>query len=168
MIAGHVGFAFVISGVALTSAYSVERSVKMEPGESVYLNQYEYRFNGVYALNGPNYTGHAGEVTVLKDQKFVEILHAEKRLYTVGNQFMTEAAIDAGFTRDLYLALGEQFSNGAWSLRIYHKPFVRWIWLGGIIIALGGFLILFDKRYRRKVTIANTLNNKNGDTNHAA
>lgn len=150
MVLGHVGLAFVIAGVTLTSAYSVERDVAMNPGDVVQLNQYEYRFEGVNTIRGPNYSGHAGEVSVLKNDKLVTILHAEKRRYDIGMQFMTEAAIDAGFTRDLYLALGEQLSHGAWSLRIYHKPYVRWMWIGGILISLAGFLVLGDKRYRAK------------------
>jgi cytochrome c-type biogenesis protein CcmF len=149
MVLGHVGIAFVIAGVTLTSAYSVERSVRMSPGETATLNEYVYRFEGVKEITGPNYTGHAGVVTVLKNDKVVTELHAEKRLYNIGMQFMTEAAIDDGFFRDLYLALGEQLSGGAWSLRIYHKPYVRWMWLGGILIALAGFIVLGDKRYRK-------------------
>ncbi|MFC3031768.1 heme lyase CcmF/NrfE family subunit [Pseudoalteromonas fenneropenaei] len=151
MVLGHVGLAFVIAGVTLTSAYSVERDVSMKPGEIATLNQYDYRFEGVNTIRGPNYSGHAGEVTVTKNGEFVVRLHAEKRLYDVGMQFMTEAAIDDGFFRDLYLALGEQLSDGAWSLRIYHKPYVRWMWLGGLLISLAGFLVLLDKRYRRRV-----------------
>ncbi|MCQ8877859.1 heme lyase CcmF/NrfE family subunit [Pseudoalteromonas shioyasakiensis] len=148
MVLGHVGIAFIIAGVTLTSAYSVERDVSMKPGEVVQLNQYQYRFEGVNTIRGANYSGHAGEVSVLKNDKLETILHAEKRRYDIGMQFMTEAAIDAGFTRDLYLALGEQLSNGGWSLRIYHKPFVRWMWIGGMLVSLAGFLILGDKRYR--------------------
>ncbi|MFY8326115.1 heme lyase CcmF/NrfE family subunit [Pseudoalteromonas sp. ZZD1] len=148
MVLGHVGIAFVIAGVTLTSAYSVERDVSMKPLDVVSLNQYDYRFEGVKSIRGPNYSGHAGVVTVLKNNDVVTKLHAEKRQYDIGMQFMTEAAIDAGFTRDLYLALGEQLSNGGWSLRIYHKPFVRWMWLGGLLISLAGFMILGDKRYR--------------------
>ena len=148
MVLGHVGIAFVIAGVTLTSAYSVERDVSMKPLEVVSLNQYDYRFEGVKDIRGPNYSGHAGVVTVLKEGDKVARLYAEKRQYDIGMQFMTEAAIDAGFTRDLYLALGEQLSNGGWSLRIYHKPYVRWMWLGGILISLAGFMILGDKRYR--------------------
>ena len=148
MVLGHIGIAFVIAGVTLTSAYSVERDVSMKPGDTVQLNQYQYRFEGVKNVRGANYSGHAGVVSVLKNDKLVTQLHAEKRRYDIGMQFMTEAAIDAGFTRDLYLALGEQLSEGAWSLRIYHKPFVRWMWIGGILISLAGFVILFDKRYR--------------------
>jgi cytochrome c-type biogenesis protein CcmF len=150
MVLGHVGIAFVIASVTLTSAYSVERSVSMKPGEVAQLNEYSYRFDGVKEIRGPNYSGHAGVVTVSKDDKFIVELYAEKRLYDIGMQFMTEAAIDDGFFRDLYLALGEQLSEGAWSLRIYHKPYVRWMWLGGILISLAGFMVVADKRYRRK------------------
>ncbi|KPH63955.1 cytochrome C biogenesis protein CcmF [Pseudoalteromonas porphyrae] len=148
MVLGHVGIAFVIAGVTLTSAYSVERDVSMQPLDVVQLNEYDYRFEGVKSIRGPNYSGHAGVVSVLKNGSLVTKLYAEKRQYDIGMQFMTEAAIDAGFTRDLYLALGEQLSNGGWSLRIYHKPYVRWMWLGGILISLAGFMILGDKRYR--------------------
>ena len=148
MVLGHVGIAFVIAGVTLTSAYSVERNVAMKPLDVVQLNEYEYRFEGVKNIRGPNYSGYAGVVSVLKNGSLVTQLHAEKRQYDIGMQFMTEAAIDAGFTRDLYLALGEQLSDGGWSLRIYHKPYVRWMWLGGILISLAGFMILGDKRYR--------------------
>ncbi|NOU50833.1 heme lyase CcmF/NrfE family subunit [Pseudoalteromonas sp. JBTF-M23] len=149
MVSGHIGIAFVIAGVTLTSAYSVERSVRMLPGETATLNEYVYRFEGVKEIVGPNYTGHAGVVSVLKNNKLVIELHAEKRLYNIGMQFMTEAAIDDGFFRDLYLALGEQLTQGAWSLRIYHKPYVRWMWLGGLLIALAGFIVITDKRYRK-------------------
>ena len=148
MVLGHVGIAFVIAGVTLTSAYSVDRSVSMKPGEVVQLNEYRYRFEGVKEIRGPNYGGHAGVVTVVKDDEVITSLYAEKRLYDIGMQFMTEAAIDAGFFRDLYLALGEQLSEGAWSIRIYHKPYVRWMWLGGIFISLAGFIVFMDKRYR--------------------
>ena len=112
MVLGHIGMAFVIAGVALTSAYSVERDVSMKKGDIVQLNQYNYRLEGVKTIRGPNYSGHAGVVTVLKNNDVVTRLYAEKRKYDIGMQFMTEAAIDAGFTRDLYLALGEQLSQG--------------------------------------------------------
>ncbi|MEI5638226.1 MULTISPECIES: heme lyase CcmF/NrfE family subunit [unclassified Pseudoalteromonas] len=150
MVLGHVGIAFVIASVTLTSAYSVERDVSMKPGDIATLNEYQYRFEGVKEIRGPNYGGHAGVVTVLKEGKKVTELYAEKRRYDIGMQFMTEAAIDDGFFRDLYLALGEQLSQGAWSLRIYHKPYVRWMWLGGLLISLAGFVVLADKRYRRR------------------
>ena len=150
MLLGHIGLALVIMSVALTSAYSTERDVRVEPGEQVALGGYDFRFDGVKLIRGPNYTGHAGVVTVFKEGELETVLHAEKRRYDIGMQFMTEAAVDDGLTRDLYLALGEQLSGGAWSLRIYHKPYVRVMWLGGILISLAGFIVLFDRRYRRR------------------
>ena len=149
MVMAHLGFSFVVMSVTLTSAYSVEKHVKVNPGEMVQLNEYEYRFDGVKAITGPNYKGYAGVVTVFKDGEQEARLYAEKRQYDIGMQVMTEAAVDAKLSRDLYLALGEQFNNGAWALRIYHKPFVRWMWLGGIFMALGGLLMICDRRYRR-------------------
>jgi len=148
MVTGHFGFACVIMSVALTSAYSVERDVRMHPGEQITLNEYEYHFDGIKEIVGANYTGHAAVVSIHKEGEKVSELHAEKRLYNVGMQFMTEAAIDASLGRDLYVALGEQLNDGAWALRIYHKPYIRWMWLGGLIMAFAGLLILFDKRYR--------------------
>lgn len=150
MHTAHLGFACVVLGVTLTSAYSVEKQVKVNPGQSVELNDYTYRFEGVKNITGPNYSGHAGRVTVLKDGENVAKLYAEKRVYEIGMQVMTEAAVDAKLSRDLYLALGEQFSNGAWGLRIYEKPFVRWMWLGGLLMAFAGLLMMLDKRYRRQ------------------
>jgi cytochrome c-type biogenesis protein CcmF len=157
MHTAHLGFACVVLGVTLTSAYSVEKQVKVNPGEQTQLNEYSYRFEGVKAIVGPNYKGHAGVVTVFKDEQKVTELYAEKRQYDVGMQVMTEAAIDAKLSRDLYLALGEQLSNGAWALRIYEKPFVRWMWLGGLLMALAGVIMMLDKRYRRKANVASEM-----------
>lgn len=149
MTLGHLGFACVVLGVALTSAYSVEKHVKVQVGEEIQLNDYIYRFEGVKAIKGPNYSGHAGMVRVFKEGEFVTKLYAEKRVYKVGMQVMTEAAVDANLNRDLYLALGDQFDNGAWGLRVYEKPFVRWMWLGGFLMAFAGVAMMLDKRYRR-------------------
>jgi cytochrome c-type biogenesis protein CcmF len=102
----------------------------------------------VESLNGPNYGGHVGLVSVFKQSEPVTQLRAEKRFYPVQRSVMTEAGIDSGLTRDLFVALGEQLNNGAWSLRIYVKPFVNWIWIGAFIMAMGGFLAMSDKRYR--------------------
>ena len=97
---------------------------------------------------GPNYTAYRGDLVASKDGELVAEMHPEKRIYLVQTMPMTEAAIDAGLTRDLFVALGEDLGNGAWSLRIYHKPFVRWMWLGGLIMAFGGGLAATDRRYR--------------------
>jgi cytochrome c-type biogenesis protein CcmF len=148
MVLGHIGVAFLIAGVALTSQYSVERDVKMNTGDSAELKGYEFKFNHVENIDGPNYDGWAAVITITKQDEFVTKLLAEKRFYAVQRNTMTEAAIDAGFFRDIYISLGERLPDGAWALRIYVKPYIRWIWLGGIIVAFAGLLTLFDRRYR--------------------
>lgn len=148
MICGHVGLAFVIAGVGLTSQYSKERDVKMFEGDSAQLVDYQFTFNGVKNVDGPNYEGWAADVTISKENKQVADLLAEKRFYPIHRTTMTEAAIDDGFTRDLYVSLGERLADDSWALRIYVKPYVRWLWIGGIIIAIGGFLTVTDRRYR--------------------
>lgn len=153
MVLGHIGIAFVVAGVGLTSQYSVERDVKMNIGDSAELKGYEFTFEQINNIKGPNYEGWAAEIYITKQNKFVAELHAEKRFYPVQRNTMTEAAIDDGFFRDIYISLGERLPDGAWALRIYVKPYIRWIWLGGIIVALGGFLTLFDRRYRNKKTL---------------
>jgi cytochrome c-type biogenesis protein CcmF len=99
-------------------------------------------------VQGPNYRAERGTLHVFKDDREIAVLHPEKRTYTVQTKPMTEAGIDPGFTRDIYVSLGEALGGGDWSLRLYYKPFVRWIWLGGILIAIGGLLAASDKRYR--------------------
>jgi len=104
---------------------------------------------GVESHKGPNYTANRATIEVSRDAKLVSVLHPEKRDYGPRAMPMTEAGIDGGFTRDLFVALGEPLGGSAWSFRIYHKPFVRWIWLGGILMGLGGLIAAMDKRYRR-------------------
>ena len=149
MISGHVGLAFVIAGVGLTSQYSVERDVKMFPGDHADLAGYDFHFKEVTNINGPNYEGWAAVLDIKKQGDVIGGLMAEKRFYPVQRNTMTEAAIDDGFFRDLYVSLGERLPDNSWALRLYVKPYVRWIWIGGIVIALGGFLTLTDKRYRK-------------------
>jgi cytochrome c-type biogenesis protein CcmF len=147
----HIGIAVVALGVVLSSQSSAERDLRLAPGESVELGGYQFVFDGARHLQGPNFTSDEGTIRVLEDGKEVTVLYPEKRLYTVQRSMMTEAGIDAGFTRDLYVALGEPLDNGAWAVRVHVKPFVRWIWFGGLITALGGLLAALDKRYRVKV-----------------
>ena len=148
MILGHVGLAVSIIGIACTQNYSIEKDLRMQAGDRVQFADYEFVFTGIKEKNGPNYDGFKGVLEVHQDGKQVALLKPEKRMYTVSRMPMTEAAIDAGVTRDLYAALGEQLDNGAWAVRIYYKPFVRWIWFGGVFMALGGVLAMLDKRYR--------------------
>ncbi|MCY1280241.1 Cytochrome c-type biogenesis protein CcmF [compost metagenome] len=147
----HAGIALCALGVVLSSQYSAERDLRLAPGESVELGGYRFLFEGAAHHEGPNFTSDKGTVVVFDGDRQITVLHPEKRLYTVQQSVMTEAGIDAGFTRDLYVALGEPLDNGAWAVRVHVKPFVRWIWLGGLLMGFGGLLAAFDRRYRVKV-----------------
>ena len=154
---GHIGLAVTFTGVTLVSVYNVEKDVRLTPGKSYELAGYSFTFDGVKQKEGPNYTAYQGTIRISRDGNEVAVLNPEKRTYHVQTMPMTEAGIDAGFFRDLFVALGEPLGNdGAWSLRIQYKPFVRWLWLGAIIMALGGLLAAFDRRYRhlRKKQVA--------------
>ena len=148
MVLAHLGVAMTVWGIAFSQNYSVERDVRMNVGDSVQIADYDFTFKGISDANGPNYIGGKAQIDITRYGKPEAILFAEKRLYTVSKMPMTEAAIDWGFTRDLYVALGEKLDNNAWALRLYYKPFIRWIWLGGLFMALGGLLCMFDRRYR--------------------
>lgn len=148
MVLGHVGFAVLVIGVAMTKTYSIEKDVRMKIGETVKLEHYSFVLSDVYPLQGPNYGGQAAELEVYDEGIKINHLHAEKRFYPVTRATMTEAAVDMSITRDLYVALGEELPGPSWALRIYVKPFVRWIWFGGILMAVGALLALFDRRYR--------------------
>jgi cytochrome c-type biogenesis protein ccmF len=148
MVLAHLGVAMTVWGIAFSQNYSVERDVRMNVGDSVQIADYDFTFKGISDANGPNYIGGKAQIDITRHGKPEATLFAEKRLYTVSKMPMTEAAIDWGFTRDLYVALGEKLDNNAWALRLYYKPFIRWIWLGGLFMALGGLLCMFDRRYR--------------------
>lgn len=147
----HFGLVMCALGVVLTSQQSDERDLRLTPGESLQLGGYSFVFDGAKHFDGPNFTSDKGTIRVFDGDKQIATLHPEKRLYTVQQMPMTEAGIDAGFTRDLYVALGEPLENGAWAVRVHIKPFVRWIWLGALLMSLGGVLSVTDKRYRVKV-----------------
>ena len=148
MVLAHLGVAMTVWGIAFSQNYSVERDVRMSVGDTVQIADYDFTFKGISDANGPNYIGGKAQIDITYHGKTEATLFAEKRLYTVSKMPMTEAAIDWGFTRDLYVALGEKLENNAWALRLYYKPFIRWIWLGGLFMALGGVLCMFDRRYR--------------------
>ncbi len=149
MVLGHIGIAVFVLGVALSSIYSQEKDIRLDPGQSYNLNGYDFLFQGARAASAANYTAARGLVEVSRDGNQVTVLYPEKRNYKSGMP-MTEAGIDAGLWRDLFVALGEPLGDaGAWSLRIYHKPFVRWIWMGGLLMSLGGLLAAIDRRYFR-------------------
>jgi cytochrome c-type biogenesis protein CcmF len=148
MTMAHIGLAVFSVGVAMTSLYSEERDVRMEAGDEEIIGDYRFVLNGVTDVAGPNYVASRGIVEIFNDEQSVVTLHAEKRTYDVRRDTMTEAGIDGSLTRDLFVALGEPVGDDAWAVRLYVKPFIRWIWLGATIMALGGLLAAIDKRYR--------------------
>lgn len=154
MVLGHLGVAVTVIGIAFSTQYSIERDARMKPGDSVDIHQYHFVFRDVKPIVGANYSGGMGVIDVTRNGKPEAILYAEKRFYTAARTMMTEAAINGGFTRDLYAALGEELGGGSWAVRIYYKPFVRWIWFGGLFMALGGIFCLCDPRYRSRKKIA--------------
>ncbi|HEB81097.1 MAG TPA: c-type cytochrome biogenesis protein CcmF, partial [Chromatiales bacterium] len=151
MALAHFGIGVFVLGVTLTGTGSLEKDVNMAPGDSVTLAGYTFRFEGVTKVRGPNYTATQGAVAVSRAGRRVALLHPQKRIYIVQTGPMTDAGIQSGLFRDLYVSLGEPTGDGAWAMRIYYKPMVRWIWLGALFMALGGLLAAADRRYRLAV-----------------
>ncbi|MEQ1661070.1 MAG: heme lyase CcmF/NrfE family subunit [Thiobacillus sp.] len=157
MLLAHLGVGVFIVGVTLVKGYETEKDVRMEVGDTVSIGAYQFVFKGVTETPGPNYMASRGDMDVLKNGQLERSMAPEKRMYFATQMPMTEAAIDTGFSRDLYVSLGEPVGNGAWVVRVYVKPFVDWIWGGCLVMALGGVLALSDRRYRlarRKATSA--------------
>ena len=149
MQAAHLGVAVMLVGIGLTSYFSVEKSVLLEQGQSIDLAGYDFVFIGSSAVTGPNFIGEEAEISVLKAGVEIEVLHPQRRIYTASGSPSTEMDIDAGLLRDLFITLGEEKQAGAWSMTIYVKPFIRWVWLGAIFMVFGATLAAGDKRYRR-------------------
>ena len=123
----------------------------MSPGETATLSGYDFKFAQAGTMQGPNYSADVGIFEVYQQGDLVATLHAEKRRYKVKGSMMTEAAIDAGLFRDLYVSMGEPLADGAWAMRLQVKAFMRWVWLGAIFMSIGGLLAILDKRYRMGV-----------------
>jgi cytochrome c-type biogenesis protein CcmF len=152
MQVAHFGIAVFVFGVAMVGGYQEEKDVRMGPGDTVQVGGYSFRLLGVKEAPGPNYRASVGTVELSKDGRVLKMMYPEKRKYFSSEMPMTEAAIDAGFTRDVYVSLGEPLDNtGAWSVRVYYKPFVDWIWGGCLLMGLGGFIAILDRRYRLRV-----------------
>jgi cytochrome c-type biogenesis protein CcmF len=148
MVVAHIGVALFVVGVTLVKAYEAERDANMKPGDSVALGAYAFRLEGISDVKGPNYVAARATVVVTRNGTPVTNLYPERRVYTVQEQVMTEAAISPGFTGDLYVSLGDPLEGGAWLVKVQHKPFIDWIWGGCLIMALGGVLAATDRRYR--------------------
>ena len=150
MLLAHFGVSVFIVGVTVVSSFQSENDVRMEPGDNASVGGYRFQLEAINPITGPNYTAARATVTVTQDGAPVAVLYPERRIYTVSRMPMTEVAIDRGVRRDLYVALGEPVSATAWSIRLHHKPMVNWIWGGCVLMALGGFLAVLDRRYRAR------------------
>ena len=150
MVIAHTGIAVTAIGIGLTSVYEQQKDVRMLLGDDISVSGYRYQLTAINTFEGPNFSGTRGDITVFDGEDVIAVLQPEKRFYYAARNVMTEAAIDPSLTRDLYVALGEELAEGAWAVRVHVKPFVRCIWLGALMMALGGFLAVTDKRYRRK------------------
>jgi len=151
MVLAHFGVAVFVAGVTVTMTYSEEKDLRMEPGSVYNISGYEFRFQGTRKVQGPNYIADEGVIEIWSEGEKSGELLPQKRTYSGKDNPMTDASIDKTFTRDLYAALGEELEGGAWSMRIYHKPLIRWIWLGCILMTIGGVVAVSDRRYRQAV-----------------
>ena len=149
VVIAHLGFGVTALGIIISNSYGVEDDVKMTPGEHVQFAGYDIQFSQEIPLTGPNYHGTRSTFDITKGQHHATI-YPEKRVYDVGKMPMTESAIDVNPFRDIYIAMGEPLDANAWSIRLYYKPFVRWIWMGGVMMFLGGCCGLSDRRFYRK------------------
>jgi cytochrome c-type biogenesis protein CcmF len=157
MICAHLGLGVFVLGVLMVESTGIERDLAMQPGDSTEIRGYVFRFDGVERVQGPNYLADRGTIVISKNDREIATLHPEKRGYASGGQIMTEAAIDPALHRDLYVALGEPLGAAsagdaeAWAVRLYVKPFIRCIWLGALMMMLGGFIAATDRRFRREL-----------------
>ncbi len=148
MSVAHLGLGLFVLGVTVTTSFNVETDQRIAVGETVSIGDYNIRFNGAQPIRGPNYQGLRGEMVVTRDGQPVATLHPEKRVYGERSSPMTEAGIDAGWSRDIFVALGDDLGGNAWSVRLQYKPLIRFIWLGALVMAFGGVLAASDRRYR--------------------
>jgi cytochrome c-type biogenesis protein CcmF len=148
MSIAHFGVGLFVLGVAVVSAFGVEEDVKLSPGQSVEVAGYEFRLRALTNVEGPNFRAQEGEVEIRKAGEYVATVRPQDRTYLVRQNPMTEAGIDAGWNRDLFAALGQPLGNGVWSLRVQYKPLIRFIWLGALLMAIGGVVAASDRRYR--------------------
>ncbi|GAA3914730.1 heme lyase CcmF/NrfE family subunit [Litoribacillus peritrichatus] len=149
----HLGVVVTLIGICMVAVYDHQEDLRMSAGDSIQVEEYRFDFMGTKGVRGPNYVADVGDFRVYKNDEEISSIHPEKRKYNVSRQIMTEAGIDPGLTRDLYVSLGEPLGEGrAWAVRVHVKPFIRWIWLGSILMAIGGILAVADKRYRARNT----------------
>jgi cytochrome c-type biogenesis protein CcmF len=165
MHVAHIGIAVCVVGITMVKGYETEKDVRMTIGDTVEVGGYTFRLTGINQVPGPNYNADRGSVELIKEGHVLRVLHPEKRTYFSSTMPMTEAAIDSSPTRDVYVSLGERLEGDgkpAWAMRVYHKPFITWIWMGCFLMAIGGGMAAADKRYRKKVAAKLSLNDVKG------
>jgi cytochrome c-type biogenesis protein CcmF len=150
MAVAHLGVGLFVLGVTVTQSYREERDIGLRPGESATLQGYRFTFEGTQPVQGANFTGLEGRVVIREGERLVAELRPQKRQYPVRQDVMTEAAMAVDWNRDLFVAMGEDLGDGAWSMRLQYKPMVRFIWLGALVMALGGLIAIGDRRYRTR------------------
>ncbi|MBT8077558.1 MAG: heme lyase CcmF/NrfE family subunit [Gammaproteobacteria bacterium] len=148
MTVAHLGLGLFVIGVTIVSTFTVEEDISMVPGQKVAVAGYDFELKSLDRVEGPNYNALEGLVEIRRNGEFVSELRPQKRTYRVQQSPMTEAGIDVGWNRDLFVALGDPLGNAAWSVRIQYKPMIRFIWLGAFVMALGGIVAASDRRYR--------------------
>ena len=151
MSLAHFGLGVFVFGVTIVSAFNIEADRSISVGDYISVAGYEYKLNAINEVDGPNYRAIEAEIDVYQNNEFLAQLKPQKRTYIVQQSPMTEAAILAKWNKDLFIALGDSLGNGAWSIRVQYKPMIRWIWLGCIVMALGGLISISDRRYRKKI-----------------
>jgi cytochrome c-type biogenesis protein CcmF len=150
MTLAHIVIGILVIGISLTSGFGREHDARMTPGDAVDLAEYSFVFHGTQDKKGPNYKAQVGDFSIRHHGHIIARVHPAKRHYDGNGMTTTESGISYNVFRDLYVSLGNSSGTRAWSVRIYYRPFVRWIWAGGLIAALGGLIALTDKRYWRK------------------
>ena len=171
MSLAHLGIAVFLIGALLVEGLGQQRELAVRAGDTVTLGQHAFRFEGIKEVRGPNYVSDYATVHVLHHGRVLATLHPEKRRYLAGGQVMTESGIAPGLLGDSYVAIGESLGNDSWAMRLYFKPFVRWIWGGALLMALGGAVTASDKRFRLRATAARSadaLAATASDTGHGA
>jgi cytochrome c-type biogenesis protein CcmF len=151
MAVAHFGVGLFAIGASGVESYKIEKDVALKPGGSFAIAGYDFRFVNASDVRGPNYDAVEALVEVTRGGKPVAILKPQKRHFWVQGTDNSQAAISVNWSRDLFVAMGEPLGEGAWSMRIQYKPLVRYIWLGALVMAIGGFLAATDRRYRARL-----------------
>jgi len=161
MCIAHLGMGVFVLGVTTVESYKIEKDMSLGTGQSATIGEYKFSWTGTKAVTGPNYDATEAEVHISRGGEEVAVLHPQKRIYRAQPNPMTEAGIDSHWNRDILVSMGEEIGSGTWSVRLQYKPMVRYIWLGALIMAIGGFVAVLDRRYRAKVPAKQTVTEGN-------